>query len=227
MTGKEKIEYFFDPTLTLPDLPTTETPFKGVVPTSLVVQTPAKANGSTQTSVNDILYGSRHLFLPCTVVKTLDSSESDDTAITTGQMDVHETPVLVKTSDGALYKIRDKTRLTRLSAPEDYIGVDDVLHLSHVTEASLLHALRIRYKRDCIYTFAGPILMSVNPYKTIDDGSMYGEKNMMIYRNNRSDGRISWDAAHAVGEGLPPHLFYVADRAYSALMSSHDDDVMH
>ncbi|EED91560.1 predicted protein, partial [Thalassiosira pseudonana CCMP1335] len=88
-------------------------------------------------------------------------------------------------------------------SPEDYIGIPDVLHLPNVTEASLLHALRVRYNREEIYTSAGPILMSVNPYKMITLG-VSGED---LY----SDQRIN---------ALPCHLFQVADRAYNSLLSS-------
>ena len=117
---------------------------------------------------------------------------------------------LVKTSDGTLHRIKNSSKLVKLTSPEDYIGVDDVLHLPHVTEASLLHALRIRYKRDEIYTNAGPILISVNPYKTINatvtgSASIYSEERMMLYRNSTKSS---------------PHLFSVADKAYTALIRS-------
>jgi len=99
--------------------------------------------------------------MPCTVVKDIDTDDD-------GDKDPNgEVPALVKTSDGQLHKIRDRTKLVALTSPEDYMGIPDVLHLPNVTESSLLHALRLRYNRDEIYTSAGPILMSVNPYKTI------------------------------------------------------------
>jgi myosin heavy subunit len=120
-------------------------------------------------------------------------------------------PALVKTSDGTLYKIHDATKLIALTYPDDYVGLSDVLHLTNVSEANLLHTLRTRYKRDAIYTNAGPILLSVNPYKPIltsTGDSIYSENTMLQYRT--SENRIDDE----------PHLFQVADTAYSAMMDS-------
>jgi myosin heavy subunit len=117
-------------------------------------------------------------------------------------------PTLVKSSDGALHKISDSTKLIPMNAA-DYEGVPDILRLSDVSEASLLHTLRLRYRRDEVYTAAGQILISINPYKQIATAgaSIYSEEQMMIYR------RKGWS-------DKPPHLFQVADRAYSALVDS-------
>ena len=118
----------------------------------------------------------------------------------------------MKTSDGKLHKITDSTKLVKLTSPDDYLGVSDVLHLPNVSEASLVHTLRLRYRRDEIYTSAGPILLSINPYKMIsfpNGESLYSEKVMLQYRKKTE-----------FEQELPPHLFQVADRAYSALLAS-------
>lgn len=123
-------------------------------------------------------------------------------------------PTLVKIKDGTLYKITDSTKLVALRSPDDYMGLDDVLHLPQVTEASLVHTLRLRYKRDEIYTSAGPILISINPYRTIslvDGESLYSEDQMLFYRTK---------ASSPLEDEKPPHLFQIADRAYTALMDS-------
>jgi myosin heavy subunit len=108
---------------------------------------------------------SKHLFVPCTIIKPLDvENEAKKTSCTTP----YPGPTLVKTCDGALHKICDSTKLVALRAPQDYTGMPDVLHLpGEISQASLLHCLRLRYKRDDIYTCAGPILISVNPYKQV------------------------------------------------------------
>jgi myosin heavy subunit len=146
--------------------------------------------------------------VPCTIVKDLETN--DDDGDESGSI-----PALVKTSDGQLHKISDRRKLVPLTAPEDYDGVPDVLHLPSITEASLLHTLRVRYNRDEIYTSAGPILMSVNPYKaiTMKDGlDLYAEERMLLYRNSSLNS-----AASSI---LPCHLFQVADRAYKELLKS-------
>jgi myosin heavy subunit len=126
-------------------------------------------------------------------------------------------PTLVKTSDGILHKIIDSTKLIPIQST-DYDGVSDILHLPMVSEAAVVHTLRIRYRRDEIYTNAGQILISINPYKmiTMNNESIYSERCMMTYRNSSLNGN------HWIGQQqLPaPHLFQVADRAYSALMDS-------
>ena len=171
-----------------------ETPYK----------TPSSKNSFQD---DDSLYSSKHLYMPSTIIKRLEDDGK------TANTEPYDGPTLVKTSDGTLHKICSSAKLTALSAPDDYLGVDDVLHLPHVTEASLLHTLRIRYKRDEIYTSAGPILISINPYRTINlanGESLYSEELMMKYRAQCSEFLSD----------KPPHLFQVADRAYAAMMDS-------
>ena len=199
VTGKANVEYFFDPSLVIEedkygDLSAgNKTPFRKDLNAALALEAMA-----------DPLLNSKHLFMPCTIIKALDGPGGN---VPTPH------PTLVKTMDGALHKISDATKLVPLE-DDDYIGVDDVLHLSHVTEASLSHALRLRYRRDDIYTNAGPILISINPYKNVMIGSesIYSEKRMMQYRSDKRD--------------MPPHLFHVADQAYSHLMDSMDVEPM-
>lgn len=59
-----------------------------------------------------------------------------------------------------------------------------------------------------VYTRVGPVLMSINPYKWIK--GLYTEAAMVAYH-----GKASMVEA---GE-LAPHLFGVADHAYSQLVS--------
>lgn len=44
-------------------------------------------------------------------------------------------------------------------------GVDDLIGLTHLHEPAILHALRLRYNTDIIYTSTGPILLAINPFK--------------------------------------------------------------
>ncbi|VEU34314.1 unnamed protein product [Pseudo-nitzschia multistriata] len=211
VTGKTIVEYFFDPLLII-----SENNNPGNATTSF--KTPGKKNGKGSGSdVDKLLFNCQHLYAPCTIVKSL-VDENVNTSRGNGKGKKNKKanivpvgPALVKTRDGTLYKIEDAAKLVPLISPDDYEGLDDVLHLTNVTESSLLHAIRLRYKRDDIYTSAGPILISVNPYKSVTTSqseSLYSEKMMMKYRmtENSSDDE--------------PHLFKVADRAYSAMMDS-------
>jgi myosin heavy subunit len=240
VTGKAISEYFFDPLLILDENTSASkgstTPFN----------TPSKFSQRKGTdSADSLLYGSKHLYIPCTVVKSLQadgdrtspqqqpggagsggggrrnnkkknkkkncSGGGNNNTNSRASTEANPGPALVKTSDGTLYKIHDATKLIALTYPDDYVGFSDVLHLTNVSEANLLHTLRIRYKRDVIYTNAGPILLSVNPYKPIltsSGESIYSEKIMLQYRT--SENLVDDE----------PHLFQVADRAYSAMMDS-------
>jgi myosin heavy subunit len=194
VTGKTKVEYFFDPALILDENDNSATtPFK----------TPSKRNVTADSS-ESIVYSSKHLFVPCAIVKYLAEENEGESKDGSG-------PVLVKTRDGTLYKVREAKELASLTAPDDYIGMNNVLHLASISEASLLHTLRFRYKRDNIYTSAGPILISINPYRhVVSNGeSLYSQDTMMKYRETDS-----------YSEQQDPHLFQVADRAYTAMMDS-------
>ena len=200
VTGKAVVEYYFDPALVMSKNDSNpETPFKKAPS--------ARSLGKNGLNDDDTLYNSKHLYMPCTIIKRLE--EGNGKSVNT---EPYDGPTLVKTVDGTLHKIYDSSKLIALTAPDDYVGMDDILHLPHVTEASLLHTLRTRYKMDDIYTSAGPILISVNPYRTISlpsGESLYSEELMMKYRTQGD-----WNA------DKPPHLFQVADRAYVAMMDS-------
>ena len=70
-------------------------------------------------------------------------------------------------------------------------GVEDMVTLSDLNEASVLWNLRIRYDNQNIYTYIGAILVAVNPLRMFD---VYGLDNVNKY--NRQ-----------VLGTLPPHLF--------------------
>ncbi|XKL66970.1 hypothetical protein PGB90_010390 [Kerria lacca] len=80
-------------------------------------------------------------------------------------------------------------------------GIDDMIQLTDLNEASLLWNLKIRYEKELIYTYTGSILVAVNPYKMYD---MYGLDMVKKY-----EGQI-------LGT-LPPHLFAIGSAAYSGL----------
>jgi myosin-5 len=46
--------------------------------------------------------------------------------------------------------------------------IDDLINLSHLHEASILHSLKFRYSNDIIYTNNGPILIAINPFKKLN-----------------------------------------------------------
>lgn len=125
-----------------------------------------------------------HLYLPANVISM---NEDQDTLI-------------VKIPSGESFKL-PRSSATYISSNDDK-GLPDILKLHSFSEMSLIHNLRIRYARDEIYTFVGPILISINPYKWLSN--LYSEDTMAAYHARQITGS--------------PHLFVVAEAAYSALM---------
>lgn len=119
-------------------------------------------------------------------------------------------------------------------------GVDDLIGLTHLHEPAILHALRLRYDANIIYTSTGPILIAVNPFKPMP---LYSDDMMDKYRAHGeggasgSDGKKSTaytpfkrggagaikssanqETAAAEKKRLPPHPYQTADDAYRAMM---------
>lgn len=131
-----------------------------------------------------------------------------------------------------------------VSSPSNHVspsvvgGVDDLIGLTHLHEPAILHALRLRYDADIIYTATGPILIAVNPFKKMD---IYGKDVMERYcqqgeqsstgnstttfttpfKNHRVMGPATPSLAVAQQQQkqrLSPHVYQTADDAYRAMM---------
>ncbi|TDH72005.1 hypothetical protein CCR75_001030 [Bremia lactucae] len=97
-------------------------------------------------------------------------------------------------------KMKKKMQTTETSPSGNTF--EDILHMSDLSELSLLENLRKRYEHELIYTYVGPILIAINPYKKLD---VYSERHMTEYYGK------------AMGV-LPPHVFALADHAYTQLI---------
>ncbi|XP_034395181.1 unconventional myosin-XV [Cyclopterus lumpus] len=108
-----------------------------------------------------------------------------------------------------MYSIRSlPTMAHREQRQED--GVEDMTQLEEMHEEAVLMNLRKRSERELIYTYIGSILVSVNPYKMYN---IYGTDMLLLYK-----GR-------ALGEN-PPHLFAIANAAYSKMMDAKHNQVI-
>ncbi|XP_035277846.1 unconventional myosin-IXb-like isoform X1 [Anguilla anguilla] len=81
-------------------------------------------------------------------------------------------------------------------------GIDNLCDLPILTEASILANLRTRFHSNQIYTYAGGVLLAVNPFRFLP---VYNPKYVKLY-----DG-------HRPGQ-LAPHVFAVADLAFYSML---------
>ena len=121
-------------------------------------------------------------------------------------------------------------------------GVDDLIGLTHLHEPAILHALRLRYDANIIYTATGPILIAVNPFK---DMPLYTDQVMEQYRlqgeqgtnagaipdantpfKRRTNDTIIKKMNKVKNQRLPPHAYQTADDAYRAMMRGMENIVL-
>ena len=86
--------------------------------------------------------------------------------------------------------------------PTSVEGNSDLLTLPNLDEPNILHSLRVRYWQGHVYSYTGPILIAVNPWKRID---IYNSKILEM---------------HKAGESKDPHIFAVASKALRELTNS-------
>ncbi|KAJ8374625.1 hypothetical protein SKAU_G00052050 [Synaphobranchus kaupii] len=103
----------------------------------------------------------------------------------------------------ALRRERENRRLqARGFLPPRQEEFDDLCNLPDLTEANILANLRARFQKQKIYTYAGSILIAINPFKFLP---IYNPKYVKMYEN------------HQLGK-LEPHIFAIADVAYYAML---------
>lgn len=93
----------------------------------------------------------------------------------------------------------------------EYIGasvdsltpVSNLVHMNELSEAAILHNLRLRYEVNLIYTSIAAILVSINPFKMLP---IYSPAIMREYRDKINKQ-----------EEVSPHVYALADQCYKAL----------
>uniref|UniRef100_A0A7S4T555 Myosin motor domain-containing protein n=1 Tax=Alexandrium monilatum TaxID=311494 RepID=A0A7S4T555_9DINO len=119
--------------------------------------------------------------------------------------------VRVKTDDGSV-RAADLAKLLRCNtdtwkADEGLTAAGDLSSLTHLHEPEVLQALQLRFDIDKIYTFCGPILIVVNPFKSIA-------------------GLYSRLPAREPHEHEDPHIFLVARKAFGSLVDRQESQVV-
>ena len=108
--------------------------------------------------------------------------------------------VTISTVDGE--EIQVKTATVKEMDPSEFKGVRDLITLSVLDEAAIFHSLWARFHLNQIYTYCGNILVSVNPFKMIDD--LYTLETAKSYYNAEFGSK-------------DPHIFAIANECYSSL----------
>jgi hypothetical protein len=95
------------------------------------------------------------------------------------------------------------TTTTHFSAPPD-----DLISLTHLHEPAVVNCLKERYRRDLIYTATGPILIALNPFKSLP--ALYDDSIMHDY----------WFAGEGLEQNLElkPHVYKNAHVAFRSMM---------
>ncbi|CAH3195362.1 unnamed protein product [Porites evermanni] len=86
-------------------------------------------------------------------------------------------------------------------------GKGDFLLLDEITKDEFMKNLKLRFKKERIYTYIGEVLVSVNPYKTLN---IFGNEKIQEYKMREMYER-------------PPHIFALADAAYRTMKRRSED----
>ncbi|XP_027369819.1 myosin-15 [Bos indicus x Bos taurus] len=113
--------------------------------------------------------------------------------------------LLVETTDGKHLSVKED-EIQQMNPPE-FEMIEDMAMLTHLNEASVLHALRRRYDHWMIYTYSGLSCVSINPHKQLP---VYHKAVAAAYK-----GRRRSDA--------PPHIFAVANNAFQDMLHSREN----
>lgn len=92
--------------------------------------------------------------------------------------------------------------LPQLRNPPILEAAEDLTSLSYLNEPAVLHAIKVRYSQLNIYTYSGIVLIATNPFQKVDQ--LYSQDIIQAYAGKRR------------GE-LEPHLFAIAEEAYSCM----------
>jgi hypothetical protein len=132
---------------------------------------------------------------------------------------------------------KDKLGLVVDADPLSLEGADDMVKFTSLTEGALLHNLRTRYSRDAIYSAAGAILISVNPFKELKN--VYTAEAQQRCRVSRADAPLSGcclrparalpaaAAAAAALRSKPALSAFVHDRSLPPLPSTPSPTLLH
>lgn len=117
-------------------------------------------------------------------------------------VDIGEDTVTVQLVEDGRQQITASYDSVYPSEEDETKNVEDNCALMYLNEATLLHNIKLRYRKDLIYTYVANILIAVNPYFEI--ANLYNMDTIKKYQGK------------SLGV-LPPHVFAIADKSFRDL----------
>lgn len=116
--------------------------------------------------------------------------------------------ILARAATGDQYELSTKSEYLVVH-PSSMKPVEDMTLMEELSEAAILHNLRLRFDEDLIYTHISSILVSINPFKPLP---IYSSLIMAEYR-----------VRCAKMEQIAPHVYALADNAYKNLRTDNEN----
>ncbi len=92
-------------------------------------------------------------------------------------------------------------------------GIADMVEIDELNHATLLYNLYRRYANNEIYTYVGPILLAMNPFKSMD--YLYTEEQVANYKKI-----ITSKQPFEERRNMAPHIFAITAMAFKLMMDS-------
>jgi myosin heavy subunit len=87
-------------------------------------------------------------------------------------------------------------------------GLADMVDIDELNHATLMQNLHARYMKDEIYTYVGPIILAMNPFKSLDK-KLYAESQFELYKSILTSQQPYEDK-----KNFPPHIWTLTALAY-------------
>jgi myosin heavy subunit len=108
-------------------------------------------------------------------------------------------------------------RFNEQQALNPLIGFEDMVNMDVLNEAEVIQNLKLRYNGDMIFTYIGPTLLVINPYKPIL--SDFSPENYKLY-SEQANSKLF------ILKENPPHVFAIGAKAFNQLINTSRDQAI-
>ncbi|VDM91984.1 unnamed protein product [Onchocerca ochengi] len=160
-------------------------------------------------------------FLEVSAAHRVPPNDFDTTVwITDPDIEFRRATILDEHNDNVIVGFRDENgHFEKRTIPKSEIKlpsisyfVEDMCNLSELNDASVLEAVRSRYKAQLIHTYSGLFCLVVNPWRNIP---IYTKEIMEAYMRTIDKNC-----------NLPPHVYAIAQSAYDGLLSGSNQSIL-